>query len=180
MEWQQAQNTVEELQDALDGDAVEEGRLDALKEQLVEAEDERLTHENSYENFVVEKDKLFKALKSLKDQMANLDGVIEEAEAKLFKAEQKAAQRASLRENALHEKNKALEAVEQALRGRQETQRARDDKAATVENFKEQAGQVSDRVPIEKGETCRVIEEKLTKMDADLKKAERRSVTAYL
>ena len=179
MEWQEAQNIVEELQDALDRDAVEEGRLDALREQLVEAEDEKLTHENSYENSIMEKDKLFKTLKALKDKMANLDEAIEEAKAKLSKAEQKAAQRANLRENALLEKNNALEAVERGLQDRQETQKARDDKAATVENFKEQAGQVSSRVPIEKGETCKVIEEKLTKMDADLKKAERRLVAVH-
>ena len=176
IEWQEAQTLVEELQDALERDEVEEGRLEALKKQLAEAEDEKGTHESSYEDSVLEKDRLFKALKCFKEQMANLDKAIEEAEAKLSKAEQKAAQRANKREDALREKNNALEVVERAIRDRQDTQRARDDKAATVENFKEQAGHVSDRVPIEKGETCGVIEEKLTKMNADLKKAERRFV----
>ena len=177
IDWQQAKNVVEELQDALDRDAVEEGRLDALKEQLTEAEDEKTTHESSYENSVMEKDRLFKSLKSLKERMANFDSTIEEAKAKLLKAEQKAAHRAHLRENALYEKNKALEAVERALQDHQDTQRARNDKESTVENFREQAGQISSRVTIDKGETCGVIEEKLNKMNADLRKAEKRSVT---
>ena len=174
VEWQQAQTTVEELQDGLDHDAVEEGRLDALKEQLTEAKDEKNTHENSYENSVVEKDKLFKALKATKDQMADLDKSIKEAEAKLLKAENRAAHCASSRETALREKNSALDVVDQVLQDRQETQRERDNKAATVETFQSEASLIHPRVPIGKGETCRVIEEKLNKMTADLRKAEKR------
>ena len=174
LEWQQAQTTVEELQDALDRDAVEEGRLDALKDQLAEATDEKSTHESSYENSVVEKDKLFKGLKATKDQMTDFDNSIKEAEAKLLKAEHRATQRANSREIALRDKNGALEAVDRVLQDRRETQKERDDKATTVETFKQEAGLIHPRVPIARGETCKNLEEKLNKMNVDLRKAERR------
>ena len=173
-ESQQAQSVVDKLQDDLDRDAVEEGRLDAIKEQLAEAESEKETHENSYQESVVEKDKLFKALKATKDQMTGLDRAIKEAEAKLSKAEHKAAQRANSRERALREKNAALEAVEEADQERRRTQGERDQQDATVETFIEEANKVSSRIPVERGETCRSLEEKLNKMRADLAKSEKR------
>ena len=174
IESQQAQSVVDELQDALDRDAVEEGRLDALKAQLQDAEGDKQTHESSYQESVVEKDKLFRALKATKSQMTDLDVAIEEAEARLSKAEHRAAQRANARETALHEKNAAFEAVEETEGTRRRTEEERDQKAATVETFIEEATKISARVAIEKGETCRSLEEKMRKMSADLAKAEKR------
>lgn len=174
IEAQQAHIVVDELQDALDRDAVEEGRLDALKGQLIEIESEKETHENSYQDSVVEKDKLFKALKATKDQMAVLDKAIEEADARLLKAEHKATQRSNARETALHKKNAAFGLVETAVQNRHRTQEERDRQATTVETFINEANKVSPRVPVETGETCRNLEEKMKKMRADLAKSEKR------
>ena len=174
VESQQAHSVVDELQDALDRDALEEGRLEALKEQLRELEGEKETHESSYQESVMEKDKMFKALKATKDQMADLDKAIDEADAKILKAEHKATQRANTRETALREKNAAFERVEQAEQNRQKTGDERDRQAATVETFIGEANKVSQRVSIERGETCENLEGKMKKMRADLAKSEKR------
>ena len=174
IESQQAQDLVEELQDALDRDAVQEGKLDVLKEQLTEAQGEKETYESTYEDSVVAKDTNYKAVKATRGQLAELDELIKEAEAQLLKAENKAGQRALSREVALREKNAALEAVENEKERRQMTQAQRDEKTIEIEDFTRQASEHHERVPIEKGETCDKLEAKLHRLKFDLSRAEAR------
>ena len=176
MEMQQAGQLTDELQDALDLDAVEEGRLDELKGQLSEARGEKRTHEASYEESVIAKDKNNELLSASREQMASKDIIIEDAKAKVFKAEGRVTKCANQRLSALRYKNSALEAVESTKLEREQYERERDEGSQYVEEFTRKANEFCPRVPVDEGETAESIDLKLEKLNKDLKDAEKRSV----
>ena len=176
IEMQQAENIVDELQDALDQDAVEEGRLDVLKDQLTEAKDEKDTHENSYEESVIAKDKHNDLLRTLREQMASKDIVVEDAKARVLKAESKAVKCANQRSSALRDKNAAFDLIESEKLEREQYQRERDEESLRVDEFTRRANDFCPRVPVDEGETGDSIDLKLDKLNKDLKEAEKRSV----
>ena len=174
LEMQQAENIVDELQDALDQDAVEEGRLDVLKAQFTEAKEEKSTHEASYEESVIAKDKNNELLRASREQMASKDVMIEEAKAKVLKAEGRANKCASQRASALRDKNAAFDAVESGKLEREQLEKERDEESRRVDEFTQQANELYPRVPVDEGETGDSIELKLEKLNKDLKDGERR------
>ena len=174
IEMQQAENVVDELQDALDQDAVEEGRLDVLKAQLTEAKEEKSTHEASYEESVIAKDKNNEMLRASREQMANKDVIIEDANAKVLKAEGRAIKCASQRASALRDKNAAFDSVESGKLEREQLKRERDEESRRVDEFTQQANELYPRVSVDEGETGDSIELKLEKLNKDLKDGERR------
>ena len=176
IEMQQAENIVDELQDALDQDAIEEGRLDVLKDQLMEAKEEKSTHEASYEESVIAKDKNNDSLRTAREQMASKDVIIEDAKAKIFKAEGRAAKCASQRSSALRDENAAFDSVESGRLEKEQYERERDEESQRVDEFTRKANDFCSRVPVDEGETGDSIDLKLEKLNKDLKDAERRSV----
>ena len=174
IEMQQAENIVDELQDALDQDAVEEGRLDVLKAQLTEAKEEKSTHEASYEESVIAKDKNNELLRASREQMASKDVHIEDAKAKVLKAEGRADKCSSQRASALRDKNAAFDSVESGKLEREQLERERNEESRRVDEFTRQANDLYPRVPVDEGETGDSIELKLEKLNKDLKDGERR------
>lgn len=169
---QSAQSLVEELQDALDRDAVEEGRLGALKDHLAEAREEVTTHEGSYQDSVVALDKTRELLKASKEQMTALDARIAEIEAKIGKADNKVTKASAQREGALRLKNAAIESTERAVQKKAEKERKRAEKVEVVAQFTVQANLICARVPVDAGETGPSLDKKLLKLTADLKRYE--------
>ena len=174
IEMQQAQTVVEELQDALDNDRVEEGRLEALKEQLEDAKEDKRTHESSYGESVVAKDKNNESLRTNRDEMATKDAQIKEAEAKVLKAESKAAKCANQRQAELRDMNTAFESVQAANAESDKIAREHEQQVAYVDDFTKQANECCPRVPVEQGETGDSIERKLAKLEKDLTEADKR------
>ena len=171
---QQADSLVDELQDALDADAIEEGRLEALKLQLAEAQEEVTTHESSYGECIVAKDKNNVLVRTTRDEMAALDKRIEEAEAKVRKAESKATKCANQRSAALRDKNAAFDAVAETKGLKERCEKDRNEQATVVETFTIQATEFCPRVPVDEGETEESIERKYGKLEKDLAAAEKR------
>lgn len=171
---QQAETVVDDLQDALDNDRIEEGRLDALKEQLTEAQDEKRTHENSYGDMVVAKDKNNELVKSTRDQMAAMDVNIKKVEAIVLKAENKATKCANDRSAALREKNAAIEEINKAHIEREREEKARELKHAHVEEFTVKATSFCARVPIDEGQTYTTLLRRYEKLEKDLIEANNR------
>ena len=169
---QRAETEVEELQDALDKDAVEEGRLDALKEGLKDLNDEKAVQESSYEESVNAKDRLSETMKKFTEQMRAMDDRIAEAEVKIRKAEGKANRLSEQRDAALQEKNAAIQLLADAKEDRRELESAQEDVMARVADFKERASRVSSRIPIPEGETGVTLEKRLERAIADLKASE--------
>ncbi len=171
---QQAENIVDELQDALDQDAVEEGRLDVLKDQLTEAKEEKSTHEASYGESIIAKDKNNELLKASRERMAGKDEFIADAKAKVLKAESRAAKCANQRSSALRDKNAAFDLVESEKLEREQYERERDEESQRVDEFTSKASDFCPRVPVDEGETGDSIDLKLDKLNKDLKDAEKR------
>ena len=171
---QEAEDVVEKLQDALDSDAIEEGRLDALKAHLAEAEEEKVAHAGSFEESVIACDKAKELLRIKKEEMSEIDRRIEGATATLSKVEARAAKAAGERGMALQQKNAAIEVVEETKSELAATEAERDEKARVVTDFTEQASSVCARVSIDAGETGSSIDKKLAKLDADIKRFENR------
>jgi structural maintenance of chromosomes protein 6 len=169
---QRVESLVEELQDALDHDAVEEGRLDALKEHLLEAREENTTHEASYGDSILTLDKIREAMRISRDQMSALDLQIAEANAKIKKAEIKAQKVSTLRSDALQSKNAALEAVQVFEEGKKTIQGWRKEKIVQVTDFTAQASEICPRVRVDPGESGESLDRKLGKLHGDLKKYE--------
>ncbi|KAL9129739.1 MAG: hypothetical protein Q9217_001897 [Psora testacea] len=175
IESQQAQSLVERLQDALDADAIEEGRLDILKEQLVEAEEDKATYEGSYGEAVIAKDAIFEALGKTREQLAEFDRVIKQCEAKVLKADNKFNQRLSERRAALQEKNAAIEAVDEEKKEKAKRLEQRQGQMDTVKDFTVQANEICLRVPVDEGENEPSLTRKFEKLERDLKNAEKKT-----
>lgn len=169
---QSAKGIFEELQDALDRDVIEEGRLDVLKEHLLEAKEEVTTHEASYEDSVVAIDKARESLKTSRDQMTVLDARIAEVEAQVSKADNKTTKMSAQRDGALHLKNSAYDSIDKAVLYKQSVEKERARKVGIVAQFTEQANKICARVPVDAGETGESLDKKLNKLSADLKKYE--------
>ena len=167
-----AEYVVEKLQDDLDSDAIEEGRLDALKEHLAEAEEEKTAHVGSFEESVIACDKAKDLLRIKKEEMSEIDHRIEGATIKLNKVEARAAKAEGQRGMALQQKNAAIKFVEKAKEALVATQAERDEKAGVVRDFIEQASSICARVSVDAGETGSSIDKKLAKLDADVKRFE--------
>ena len=167
---QKASDIVENLQDALDQDAIEEGRLDALKENLVEAEDDRATHAGSFEESVIASDNAKASLREKREQMAAIDVRIEEVVVKINKAQGRSAKIQDQRQKALQQKNAAIESVKKAKDAFALTDTEHGEKAETLTEFTRLASEVCTRVPVDAGETTDSLDRKLAKLDADVKR----------
>lgn len=173
---QRAETIVEELQDALDQDAVEEGRLDVLKSGLEEAESDKTIEANSYEEAIIGRDKLSELMKIKVEQLQGLDSRMADAEVKTRKADSKALRLSNQRQSALQEKNSTIQVLEDAKDRKKDIEDARQENAGRVGSFKEQASQFCARVPIDPGETAKSLDSKLRKFTADIERYEAQSV----
>ena len=171
---QQAETKVEELQDALEEDSVEEGRLESLKQQLEDAREEKIGHEGSYEESVMAKDKNRESLENARNEMARIDAQLKEAEAKVLKAESKLTRCVNQRSSALTEMNTAYESVQAANEELETIKEEREEMARGVEDFTMKANEICPRVPVEHGETYDSLARKTSKLKKDLNIAERR------
>lgn len=176
---QSAQRIVDELQDALENDAVEEGRLEALKTQLIEAHEEVGTCEASFEDSVLEIDKIKESMGICRSRMKHLDLQIAEFKARLDKAEKTAAKASTRRQTALHDKNEVImnEEVDESRKATLEQEHQA--KVGVVVAFIEEASKICARVPVEAGQTCTSLDKKLLKLNADLRKYEERLVNHH-
>lgn len=173
---QKAEDVVAQLQDAIDADQIEEGRLDALKEALKEANEERSTHEGSYGDGVISSDKAKEAMRIAKEEMAEIDVRIEEVATKLKKAEAKASKATVQREKDLQQKTLAINAVSDAKEFLAHSQRRHHEQAAKVSDFIAQASVISSRIPVPQGETAESLDKKLIKLNRDLERGKAKLV----
>lgn len=179
LELQSAQKVVEDLQDALDKDSIEEGRLDALKDNLKEAKEEKRMLEGSYEEAITSADKHRESMKTLTARLRAMDAQLADGEAKVQKAEAKELKLTEHRQVVLLAKNNAIQRIVDLKeeKGRLEIQRGR--LADRVAQYTEQARQVCARVPVEPGETGQTLEAKLKKLSADLERHEKAYDISY-
>lgn len=166
---QRAEDLVERLQGEYDQVNVEDGRLDVLKGQLREAQQEVTMYEEAYGGQAVEKEKLNEVsavkkreLNAVKLRVAEHAGVLQKAQMKVRNTRQ-------ARQISLTEKNIAIEAIEKVKSNKAVAERKRDQMAAKVQEFATQASEVCERIPVPEGETAASLEAKCIQLKATLK-----------
>ena len=173
---QRADSVVEDFQEALDRDAVEEGRLDVYKASLEEAIADKDQNENFYEEAIIARDKLMDAMKTHLDKIKIVDTRIAEMNVRVEKLGTKALKLSDQRQTALQKKNASIQLLDDAKKERKALESERITKAEMVANYTEQASEVGTRISIERGETAATIEKKLEKLMADNQRYEARYV----
>lgn len=176
VEVQQAEETIEKLQERLEQESVEEGRLDALRAHLRETQEEKTMYEGSYEESVNGIDRSKENLRELREQLQARGRTLAESEAKAKKVEAKALRLSTQRRAALHEKNAAIQRIDDAKHDKGIIENKQQAMVARVKDFTEQASKVSPRVPVGAGETTDSLEKKLEKLNGDLAKYQRQWV----
>lgn len=159
LELQRAEDAIERLQEALDKDNVEDGHLEALKEDLVEAQGEMKQHEGSYVQAALAKEKQNalslaqkRALDAVKARIADHEALIKKAEGKARRAHQ-------ARQIALQAKNSAIDSLEELKTAKLKAENLRDKTAAIVAEFTAEARKVCPhRVLLEPGMTIKKLE----------------------
>ncbi len=169
---QSAQHIVDELQDSLENDAVQEGRLDALKAHLAEAQGEVTTHEGSYEDSVIAIDRIKESMGVSRRCMKDLDVQIAEVAARINRAEMEATKFSVRREAALRQKNTVIEQAKEAVMNQADLEKQREEQVEKVTQFIEQANRICPRVLVDAGETGVSLDKKLKKLNADLQRYE--------
>ncbi|KAK2750907.1 Structural maintenance of chromosomes protein 6 [Onygenales sp. PD_40] len=167
IESQRAEDLVEELRDAINRDSVQDGRLDALKEALEEAEAERRTHESSYENGVIVFDDFVQKLKVIKREARDVSKELASREEKVLECERKATKASEKRSKALSEKNAMIARHETAIEDKAKLVESRQTYADNVDQFVTLASTVSARVPIDRGETASSLDKKYAKFQRE-------------
>ncbi|KAK2812151.1 hypothetical protein FQN50_001508 [Emmonsiellopsis sp. PD_5] len=167
IESQRAEDLVEELRDAINRDSVQDGRLDALKEALEEAEAERRTHESSYENGVIVFDEFVQKLKVIKREARDVSKELAAREEKVRECERKATKASEKRSKALSEKNAMITRHETAIEDKAKLVESRQTYADNVDQFVTLASTVSARVPIDRGETANSLDKKYAKFQRE-------------
>jgi chromosome segregation ATPase len=166
---QRAEDAVERLQDELDRDHIEDGRLEALKEDLREAEGEMDLHCGSYSEATMAMENQGKICRVYKQALDSAKERIIAYEAKIKKAEGKLRRFQQDHQIALQEKLIAIDAVNEAERVKETLEQKRDRQANTVADLIRQAQQVGPRIMVYPNDTPRSIEAKLEKITAQLK-----------
>jgi chromosome segregation ATPase len=170
---QRADDKVEALRAELDSFEVEDGRVDGLREELEEAQNEVAICEESYGNLGLEKLELNKnALKKKQELTATVDR-LQEFDVQLTKAKDKVRNREQARRHILTEKNNAFDEIVPLNAAKAKAEEKRDREAITVKDWTRQAEQVCARVPLEPGDTLERLDARLTAIEKSMKEYQR-------
>ena len=165
---QKAEDRVEVLKAELDDFNIEDGRIDALKEELAEAQRDVVICQDSYGNCALEKEKLNKIAIEKKRTLDNCKANVEEHTAKLTKAQKKTRNTEQARRIALTEKNLSIDRIRTAQEAKAAAEQKYAKQVEQVANFAGQAAQVCERVPLGPDDTPQRLDVKLSKIKASL------------
>ncbi|KAL3426203.1 RecF/RecN/SMC N terminal domain-containing protein [Phlyctema vagabunda] len=148
---QRAIDEVEKLEIELQDGNIEDGRLEALRGDLKEAQGGVALHENQYQEAIQAKDK---AQITVIERAKDLDSFrvqLSDYEARMNKARKKLRSVNDARSVALTTKNSAIEALAECKDELGRLERKLDQFAELLAEFKEGASRISARVPVEDG-----------------------------
>jgi chromosome segregation ATPase len=176
VEKQQADDSVEVVQNEIENNRPQDGKIQELRIQLQSMIDDVAATQRSYQDGVDWKDRL-NALATGPDGLkAKADAALREyqtAKMQIEKAENKKTQLATDRERALREKNLALEYIDDARLDLLRAEEARDVQKASVETMVAAATRVCRRIPVEDGLTPAILDERLEKYIAEYARVQR-------
>ncbi|OAX78937.1 hypothetical protein ACJ72_06751 [Emergomyces africanus] len=166
--WQTAEDLAEELQNAVDGDSIEDGGLDALQNSLQESEGEKRTHESSFEDSVNKMDSIIEKLKEKKREVAQVEREIAEYRKNVEDLEKKESQMLEKRRKALTDKNVVIGRLESMKADKAQIAVKRQQLGDIILDFSAKASSVSPRVAVAEGETANSLDKKLVRLKKDL------------
>ena len=159
------------LEDELEADTPQTGKIEALEQEIEQIEKEIEMDENQYEDSVTEKDRLNGQQRERKVQLDDVIAGIDE----LTKKIKNASLSKELLEKDQHEmvlnKNEALAKVDDAKAKRARREAVKQQQAETVETYTRQATQVCARVAVDPGVSPEAYDKKLVSLQAQIQKA---------
>jgi hypothetical protein len=173
---QRLDDQVEELTDALERDTVQDGRLDVLKAALQDAEGEKRVSQGSFDESVAAMSAIKARLRATRREIMSKDTEIEAQNEQVNIAESESSKVKEQRRLALAEKNTAVTRVDDLRLARSRIVIKRDEVAARILDYSEQASIVSPRVAVDEGETPNSLDHKLERLQKDLDRFNNQSV----
>ena len=173
LDFQRAEDAIEQLKNDLEEETPQDGRLDELKNQLTEEEDERGVYQGQLDQSRAERDELANKSADQKHNLDNIDNRLSEFDHKFQKANKKVAKLAEKRLVALRQKNEALEQIEDAKADKAKAEIEVQQMIEHVNEFERQASEISPRVPVDRGEDTASLDNKLARLTTDLHRYER-------
>lgn len=167
---QRLEDQVEELSDALDRDGVADGRLEALKTALREAEEEKRLNQSSYDDSVAAMSDIMEKLKASRRELRAKDDEISALEEKVKIAEHENEKVLGQRRKALGDKNAAVARVDDLKQDKARIVNKREQIIDRILDYSEKASMVSPRVTIDEGETPNSLDQKLDRLNKDLQR----------
>ncbi|PWY65950.1 DEAD-domain-containing protein [Aspergillus sclerotioniger CBS 115572] len=167
---QRLEDRVEELADALDRELPEDGRLDGLRTNLQEAEEEKRLNEGSLKDGADAMDAMMKTLRTIKQELSAKEAEITVIQEELRVAENEERMANDRRRKRIGDKNTAVERIDDIRRDRDRIHTKRGEVVARILDFSEKASLVSPRVAIDEGETATSLDKKLERLHNDIKR----------
>ncbi|KAL1623977.1 Structural maintenance of chromosomes protein 6 [Neofusicoccum ribis] len=174
LEAQRAQDEAESLQDALEAETPQAGRLEELERQLDDAKGARETNKGMFVDAQNERDRINVDQRQRKDRQTEIEQELAEANTRLSKAQVRTNRVREKRDEALHMKNQAFDALEVAKEQINSYQRQREEQREKLANMTEQAAIVGERPHIPPGETVDSLQRKYERLKAEIQAQEQR------
>lgn len=171
--YQQADDEVERLQDAINQDNVEGGKLEVLKQALTEAEEAKNLDEGSFQDAVVALDEKKRQLSAAKAELTRWDQEIANLQADSKNKEAEAQKLSKKRASLLALKNGAIVRVDDARQDRARYQQELEALQIRIVTYTEGATTVSPRVVVDEGETYQSLTLKYDKLNKDMERYHR-------
>ena len=170
----QIESKVYGMEDRLEQSRPQDGRLAALKETLQDQEEGREIAERSMDGLMEMVREMQDDLRTSRAELAKANQAVAAKEKEIQEAEANSRRLSNERQIALHEKNEAIERVEDVRREKEKREELRDRKEQEIQEYTEKAGRVSARVNIEAGLTPATIERRLERIVQQMQRADER------
>lgn len=174
------EDSAEALRDALDKENAEDGRIDALRAALQEAEDEKHLNEGSYQDSETAMSAMMQGLKEIRREMKAKDDSIRALEQTAHVAESERSKVENKRCKILSDKNAAVARIEDDKRAREKVRERLDSAETRVLDYNDKANLISSRVPVDEGETLHSLDQKLERLKRDLERYNHQYVYSFV
>lgn len=171
--YQRAEDAVETKEAEIESNRPQDGRLQELERQVKEAQEELESTQASYQDSVVEKDRLDEAARERKDVVDAAFAQLDEANKWNEKAVRRSQKLEADRYAALLKKNEVLAVLDDCRERIAQAQAAVAHQQGTVDEYIQHASAVSDRVPVEEGVTPEILDARVSRLNDDYRRAER-------
>lgn len=171
---QRQEEKVTQLKDQLEEATPQTGLLDSYREELRTAESDEEILSNQVQDFVIEKRRLNAQARELKDKLNEIDDELEAAEQEVQNVQRRHDDVEQKRYQLLLEKNRAVQAVEDAQSRLQGLQARRQEVQDELQSATAEASEHSARVPLDGGKSTQDFEKALRVLMKSIEDAKKR------